>query len=58
MAALGIAFPVLLWVVGKLLYGIELQPSMSHYYFAPLRAKGPPPAMALPLPRFATHKSQ
>jgi hypothetical protein len=35
MAILGIAFPVLLWVVGKLLYGIELQPSMSHYYFAP-----------------------
>ncbi len=35
MAVLGFAFPVLLWAVGKLLYGIELQPSMSHYYFAP-----------------------
>ena len=35
IAVLGIAFPVLLWLVGRLVYGIELQPSMSHYYFAP-----------------------
>jgi hypothetical protein len=35
MAVLAIAFPLLLWIVGRLVYGIELQPSMSHYYFAP-----------------------
>ena len=35
MVALGIAFPFLLWLGGKLLYSIDLQPSMSHYYFAP-----------------------
>ena len=34
MAVLAIAFPPLLWGVGALLYGIDLQPSMSHYYFA------------------------
>lgn len=35
MVVLGIAFPLLLWAVGKVGYGIELQPSISHYYFAP-----------------------
>jgi hypothetical protein len=35
MAVLGVAFPLLLWAVGKLVYGISLRPSMSHYYFAP-----------------------
>lgn len=34
MAVLAIAFPPLLWGVGALRYGIDLQPSMSHYYFA------------------------
>lgn len=35
LAALGFAFPLLLWLGGKVAYGIDLRPSMSHYYFAP-----------------------
>jgi hypothetical protein len=35
LAVLGIALPGLLWAVGLVGYGIDLQPSMSHYYFAP-----------------------
>jgi hypothetical protein len=35
LAGLGFAFPVLLGAVGRLVYGIPLQPSISNYYFAP-----------------------
>jgi hypothetical protein len=35
LTALGVVFPVLLWAVGRIAYGIPLQPSMSNYYFAP-----------------------
>ncbi|HEX8274650.1 MAG TPA: hypothetical protein VF615_18610 [Longimicrobiaceae bacterium] len=34
MAIMAFAFPLLLWLVGRLLYGISLQNSMSAYYFA------------------------
>jgi hypothetical protein len=34
MAIMAAAFPLLLWIVGRLLYGIDLQGSMSAYYFA------------------------
>lgn len=34
MAALAVAFPVILYVFGRVIYGIELENSMSHYYFA------------------------
>lgn len=34
MAIMAFAFPLLLWLVGRLLYGIQLQNSMSAYYFA------------------------
>jgi hypothetical protein len=35
LAVLGVALPGLLWAVGLVGYGIDLQPSLSHYYFAP-----------------------
>jgi hypothetical protein len=35
LIVLGLTFPFLLWGVGKGLYGIPLQSSMSRYYFAP-----------------------
>ncbi|MEW5928751.1 MAG: hypothetical protein AB1941_14885 [Gemmatimonadota bacterium] len=34
MAIMAAAFPLLLWILGRLLYGIDLQGSMSAYYFA------------------------
>ncbi len=34
MAVLALLFPVLLWAVGEAVYDIELQSSMSHYYYA------------------------
>lgn len=34
MAIMAFAFPLLLWLLGWLLYGIDLQNSMSAYYFA------------------------
>ncbi len=35
LVVLGVAFPLLLWGIGKYAYGIPLQHSMSAYYFAP-----------------------
>jgi hypothetical protein len=34
MAIMAFAFPLLLWLLGRLLYGVPLQNSMSAYYFA------------------------
>jgi len=34
MAGLAFAFPILLYAVGRIWYGIGLEDSMSHYYFA------------------------
>lgn len=37
MAVLALAFPLLLFGIGKLRYGINLEPSMSHYFFSAAR---------------------
>src|SRR5215204_4733048 len=36
MLVIALAFPLVLWIVGGWLYGLQLQDSMSAYYWAPI----------------------
>jgi succinate dehydrogenase/fumarate reductase cytochrome b subunit len=43
MLVIALAFPLVLWIVGGWLYGLQLQDSMSAYYWAPIKEGGDAP---------------
>jgi len=43
MLVIALAFPLVLWIVGGVVYGLSLQDSMSAYYWASIKEGGGPP---------------
>src|SRR5215217_5210742 len=43
MLVIALAFPLVLWIVGRRYYGLQLQDSMSAYYWASIKEGGDPP---------------